>query len=43
LPLRLENNLPLNEADRTTFFGGDTRGYTDYPVYATADTLADYQ
>lgn len=43
LPLRLENNLPLSEADRTTFFGGDTRGYTDYPVYATADTLADCQ
>jgi N-ethylmaleimide reductase len=43
LPMRLENNLSLNEADRTTFFGGDTRGYTDYPVYATADTLADSQ
>jgi hypothetical protein len=31
LPLRLENNLPLNEADRSTFFGGGARGYTDYP------------
>jgi N-ethylmaleimide reductase len=41
LPVRLENNLPLNEPDRTTFFGGDASGYTDYPVYATADTLAD--
>lgn len=41
LPLRLENNLPLNEADRTTFFGGDARGYTDYPVYATVDALVD--
>jgi N-ethylmaleimide reductase len=41
LPLRLENNLPLNEADRTTFFGGDTRGYTDYPVYAKTEVLAE--
>jgi N-ethylmaleimide reductase len=43
LPLRLENNLPLNEADRTTFFGGDARGYTDYPAYATVDTLVGNQ
>ncbi len=34
LPLRLKNDLPLNEADPATFFGGDSRGYTDYPAYA---------
>jgi N-ethylmaleimide reductase len=39
LPQRLENKLPLNEPDRTTFFGGDARGYTDYPAYSAVDTL----
>lgn len=34
LPYRLSNNLPLNEiSDPTTLFGGDERGYTDYPIY----------
>jgi 2,4-dienoyl-CoA reductase-like NADH-dependent reductase (Old Yellow Enzyme family) len=34
LPYRLEHNLPLNEiSDPTTLFGGDERGYIDYPVY----------
>jgi 2,4-dienoyl-CoA reductase-like NADH-dependent reductase (Old Yellow Enzyme family) len=33
LPARLENNWPLNEADRDTFYGGDGKGYTDYPVH----------
>jgi N-ethylmaleimide reductase len=28
---RLRLNAPLNEPDRTTFYGGDARGYTDYP------------
>jgi N-ethylmaleimide reductase len=28
---RLRVNAPLNEPDRATFYGGDTRGYTDYP------------
>lgn len=28
---RLRTNAPLNEADRKTFYGGDERGYTDYP------------
>lgn len=31
LPFRLERNLPLNEPDRTKFFGGAAAGYTDYP------------
>jgi len=34
LPYRLANNLPLNDiSDPATLFGGDERGYTDYPVY----------
>ena len=28
---RLRKNLPLNRYDRATFYGGDWRGYTDYP------------
>ena len=27
---RYKNNLPLNEADQNTFYGGDETGYTDY-------------
>jgi N-ethylmaleimide reductase len=34
--VRLKSNAPMNEADRITFFGGDARGYTDYPELATA-------
>ena len=29
---RYKNNLPLNEADQATFYGGDETGYTDYPT-----------
>lgn len=32
LPRRLELRAPLNAPDRTTFYGGDHRGYTDYPT-----------
>lgn len=32
LVARLKSGAPLNEADRTTFFGGNARGYTDYPA-----------
>ena len=28
---RLIHNLPLNKPDRSTFYGGDAKGYTDYP------------
>jgi len=28
---RLQADAPMNDADRTTFFGGSERGYTDYP------------
>jgi N-ethylmaleimide reductase len=31
LPYRLEHDLPLNEGDRTRYFGGGAQGYTDYP------------
>lgn len=33
LPFRFRNNLPLNDYDRDSFYGGDHRGYTDYPFY----------
>lgn len=31
---RLKKGAPLNDADRTTFYGGGAKGYTDYPVLA---------
>lgn len=31
LPARLAKNAPLNEPDESTFYGGDEKGYTDYP------------
>jgi N-ethylmaleimide reductase len=31
LPARLERNASLNAPDPATFYGGDHRGYTDYP------------
>ncbi|MOA22634.1 N-ethylmaleimide reductase [compost metagenome] len=33
LPYRIEHDLPLNEPDKTRFFGGNTIGYTDYSFY----------
>lgn len=33
LPYRLENNLELTVPDRTYFFGGNAKGYTDYAAY----------
>jgi N-ethylmaleimide reductase len=30
---RFENGLPLNDYDRDTFYGGNEKGYTDYPFY----------
>jgi len=38
LPLRFEINAPLNNPDRGTFYGGDERGYIDYPALADAST-----
>ncbi|MFD0903187.1 alkene reductase [Actinomadura sediminis] len=34
LPARIRAGGPYNEADAASFFGGDHRGYTDYPVLA---------
>jgi N-ethylmaleimide reductase len=31
LPERLRHDAPLNPYDRSTFYGGDQKGYTDYP------------
>lgn len=31
LPQRLQRQLPLASPDNSTLFGGDARGYTDYP------------
>ena len=36
LPERLRLQLPLNHYDRTTFYGGDAHGYTDYPFYSSS-------
>lgn len=36
LPLRLQRGLPLNAPDPATLFGGDGRGYTDYPFWDDA-------
>ena len=32
LPARLARGAPLNAPDPATFYGGDQRGYTDYPA-----------
>jgi N-ethylmaleimide reductase len=34
LPERLRRHAPLNAPERSTFYGGSERGYTDYPVLA---------
>jgi N-ethylmaleimide reductase len=36
LPERFSQNVPLNEPDPTTFYGGEERGYTDYPFIGSA-------
>lgn len=33
LPKRLRHSWPLNRYDRATFYGGNARGYTDYPFH----------
>lgn len=35
---RYRENLPLNEADPSTFYGGGETGYTDYPFYRGEET-----
>ena len=34
LPERFAGDAPLNPYDRSSFYGGDERGYTDYPTLA---------
>ena len=34
LPERFRRGAPLNEPDKSTYYGGDHRGYTDYPFLA---------
>jgi len=36
LPARIRAGARLNEPDQATFYGGDERGYTDYPALETA-------
>ena len=33
LPRRLRHGFPLTPYNRATFYGGEEKGYTDYPVY----------
>ncbi len=40
LPKRFQLGLPLTPYDRDTFYGGNARGYTDYPAYQ-ANPLAE--
>jgi len=37
LPHRFEAGAPLNTYDRSTFYGGDERGYTDYPFLESTE------
>jgi N-ethylmaleimide reductase len=37
LPKRIKLGLPLNRYDRSTFYGFDARGYTDYPTYEAVE------
>ncbi|WP_218079538.1 alkene reductase [Anthocerotibacter panamensis] len=39
LPERFRLNAPLNQPDRSTFSGGDAKGYTDYPSLELQTTL----
>jgi N-ethylmaleimide reductase len=38
LPERLRTGAPLNAPDPSTFYGGDERGYLDYPTLAASAT-----
>ena len=41
LPERLRTGAALNAPDAKTFYGGDARGYTDYPTLRELDAAAD--
>ncbi len=34
LPYRFAHQLPLNTSDSATFYGGDEKGYADYPAWS---------
>jgi 2,4-dienoyl-CoA reductase-like NADH-dependent reductase (Old Yellow Enzyme family) len=36
LVARLKNGWPLTTPDRDTYYGGDAKGYVDYPPYEPA-------
>ena len=38
LPTRLSRRGPLNVPDTKSFYGGDERGYIDYPEWAESGT-----
>ena len=40
LPLRLAQGAPLDLPDAAAFYGGDARGYTDYPALESASAAA---
>jgi N-ethylmaleimide reductase len=37
---RMRLGLDLNAPDRTTFYGGDAHGYTDYPTWTPAEAVS---
>jgi N-ethylmaleimide reductase len=39
LPRRLSESLPLTPYNRATFYGGEEKGYTDYPVYGALEKV----
>lgn len=39
LPRRFRLGSALNKADRTTFYGGNEKGYTDYPALQGSDEM----
>ena len=40
LPARFAANAELNEPDKSTFYGGDEKGYTDYPFMSKSTKIA---
>ena len=36
---RIKTHAPMNSADRSTFFGGTAKGYTDYPALNKAEVV----
>jgi 2,4-dienoyl-CoA reductase-like NADH-dependent reductase (Old Yellow Enzyme family) len=40
LPDRIRRGATLNPYDRATFYGGDERGYTDYPALELERSVA---